>query len=138
MLHISVLSFSKWFKHISSISKPLWRTAHIWSVSEGNYALIIGLKISDKFSYRADNRKMGIYWPIPIWWAIYRASLLISAYLLIFLLNQCYVLLKLHENQASCTCDESLWDETLQEASVTPHTPADQSNSIMRRKWTRL
>ncbi len=45
--------------HISSISKPSWRTAHIWSVSEGNNTLFIGLKISAKFSNRADidNRK---------------------------------------------------------------------------------
>ncbi len=53
MLHISVLSFW-WFNHISSISKPSWRTAHIWSVSEEHNALFIGLKISAKFSYRAD------------------------------------------------------------------------------------
>ncbi len=58
--------------HISSISKPSWRTAHIWSVSEGNNALFIGLKLSTKCSYLADtdNRKM-----IPIWRPIYRASL---------------------------------------------------------------
>ncbi len=41
-----------------AFQKPSWRTTHIWSVSEGNNALFIGLKISAKFSYRADNRKM--------------------------------------------------------------------------------
>ncbi len=55
------------FKTITCIT-----TAHIWSVSEGNNALFIGLKISAKFSYRADtdNRKkiafIGRYWLVSI------------------------------------------------------------------------
>ncbi len=61
MLHISVLSFSKWFqsyfKHFKTITANNAHLKYLWRIN----ALFIGLKISAKFSYRADtdNRKNG-------------------------------------------------------------------------------
>ncbi len=70
MLHISVLSFSKWFQSYFKQFKTIMQTAHIWSVSKGNNALFIGLKISAKVSYQ----------PILIYLPIYRASLFVIIY----------------------------------------------------------
>ncbi len=55
MLHISVLSFSKWLQSYFKHFKTIMQTAHIWSVSEGNNVLFIGLNILAKCSHRADN-----------------------------------------------------------------------------------
>ncbi len=55
MLHISVLSFSKWLQSYFKHFKTIMETAHIWSVSEGNNVLFIGLNILAKCSHRADN-----------------------------------------------------------------------------------